>query len=182
MITSGRIQSLQTLLKALNLVNQHIAIESPVSFYFRSGLAPHDLNITEIPQQKNYQDELRSLDQTYLQKPFDYYLVNPSFNDPTGRLLSDEDKLRLLSWAERRNVNLIEYDRSSLHFFGRKPLSLAQSATQNEMTDIRLFSIGDFFDTISPTFSICYVIYLSDVEQVKLTKQVTSEPPDSLLQ
>ena len=48
-ITSGRIQSLQTLLIALNLTTKHIAIESPVSFYFRSGLAPHELrNCPEI--------------------------------------------------------------------------------------------------------------------------------------
>ena len=181
-ITSGRIQALQTLLTALNLVNKHIAIESPVSFYFRSGLAPHELELTEIPQQADYQDEIRLLDNTYLQKPFDCYLVNPSFNDPTGRLLSDENKIQLLTWAKKHNVIIIEYDRSPLNFYGSKPLSLAELATKNGITDIRLFSIGDFFDTISPTFSVGYVICFDDVEQVKLTKQVTSEPPEILIQ
>ena len=76
----------------------------------------------------------------------------------------------------------IEYDRSPLNFYGRKPLSLAELATQDGMVDVNLYSIGDFFDTISPTFSLGYVICLGDVEQVKLAKQVTSEPPDILLQ
>ena len=106
-ITSGRIQSLQTLLIALNLTTKHIAIESPVSFYFRSGLAPHELNITEIPQQQNYDDELKLLDESYNENPFDCYLVNPSFNDPTGRLLSDDNKRALLTWAQMRNVTIL---------------------------------------------------------------------------
>ncbi len=181
-IVSGRIQALQTAITGLGLRGERIAIESPVSFYFRSGLAPLNLDVIEIPQQQDYQEELELLDKTYLQTPFKCFLVNPSFNDPTGRILSEKDKLALLTWAKKRNVILIEYDRSPLHFFGNKPLSLSELATNKNFNDIQIVSIGDYFDTISMTFSLGYMVCIGCSELISLAKQVTSEPADILFQ
>ncbi|MBM7072161.1 PLP-dependent aminotransferase family protein [Shewanella sp. 202IG2-18] len=181
-IISGRIQALQTVITGLNLRGERIAIESPVSFYFRSGLAPLNLDVIEIPQQQDYQEELELLDKTFLQTPFKCFLVNPSFNDPTGRILSDKEKLMLLTWAKKRNVILIEYDRSPLHFFGNKPLSLAELATNKGFSDIQIVSIGDYFDTISMTFSLGYMVCIGCSESISLAKQVTSEPANILFQ
>ncbi|RYV01986.1 PLP-dependent aminotransferase family protein [Shewanella sp. OPT22] len=181
-IVSGRIQALQTAITGLDLRGERIAIESPVSFYFRSGLAPLKLDVIEIPQQQDYQAELELLDKTFLQTPFKCFLVNPSFNDPTGRILSDKEKLMLLTWAKKRNVILIEYDRSPLHFFGNKPLSLAELATNKGFSDIQIVSVGDYFDTISMTFSLGYMVCIGCSESISLAKQVTSEPATILFQ
>lgn len=155
-ITTGRREGLLLALAATGAIGGTIAIESPSAFFFRASIARLCKHIVEVPMKANYADELMLLEQAHSAHGFSAYLVNPSFNDPTGRLLSTEEKLALLHWAARHNITLIEYDRSELHFGCDKPPSLLRLA--NQVEGVCVISIQDFFDTVSTRICLGFVI------------------------
>ncbi|MCL1079978.1 PLP-dependent aminotransferase family protein [Parashewanella spongiae] len=174
--THGRNEGLLTALLAMNKSGKAVAVESPTSFYFQAVISQLNFDVIEIPQQHNYQDELMLLELAYSTHKFDCLVVNPSFNDPTGRLLSKGDKLDLLHWASRNQVTIIEYDRSELYFSCDKPSSLVNLAINHSIDNLRLISIGDFFDTLSPTLKLGYMVCLNCFQECLLTRQTTLEP------
>ncbi|OUS26552.1 hypothetical protein A9Q98_10640 [Thalassotalea sp. 42_200_T64] len=124
-ITSGRREGLLVALIATKSVASSVAIESPSSFYFQALVKHFCKEVIEVPMQNDYLLELKLLDQAWHKHKFKTYLVNPNFNDPTGRVLSVQDKMNLIKWAVSRDVTLIEYDRGELFFGTQKPASLA---------------------------------------------------------
>lgn len=175
-IVAGRKEALLAGLVAANSLGNTVAVEAPTSFYFQSAITRLCNNIIEIPIQKNYDEEIKLLDKAYLEHRFTCYLVNPSFHDPTGRLLTETQKLALLEWAEKRQVTLIEYDRSELHFGAMKPKSLAHLA--NSFNNVSLISIQDFFDTVSTRVCLGFVICKNISEAFAQAKHTVTEDPN----
>jgi len=175
-ITSGRREALLVALAATGDVGGTVAVESPTSFYFQSALSRLCKNVVEVTMQPNYQDELALLDQAYVKHGFSTYLVNPSFNDPTGRVLTQNDKLALLKWAQRRQVRLIEYDRSELHFSSCKPKSLAELASSFD--DVCVISIQDFFDTVSTRICLGFMLFVNCHDDLLTAKHTLTEEPN----
>ena len=174
-ISTGRREGLLLALIATECIGRKVAVESPTSFFFHSTIGQICQNVIEVPMQSTYESEIELLDQAYREHKFNVYVVNPSFNDPTGRLLSTSEKLSLLQWAEKRNVTLIEYDRSELYFGDTKPQSLAQLSKQTP--NVSLISICDFFDTISTRIYLGYVIAINCRDKLLRVKQTISEEP-----
>ncbi|MCE9686918.1 PLP-dependent aminotransferase family protein [Shewanella sp. AS16] len=193
LITNGRKESLLVALAAAGCMGKTLALESPVSFYFQAILSQLNADVIEVPIQANYDDELALLTQAHRAQPFSAYLVNPSFSDPTGRVLSRDNKLALIYWAQRHGVTLIEYDRSELYFGAERPVTLASliagecveasSAGDSWATaKCKLISIGGFYDTLSPSISLGYLICINTLEECQYAKQTLAEEPGILLQ
>ncbi|WP_394132819.1 PLP-dependent aminotransferase family protein [Shewanella maritima] len=192
LITNGRKDSLQIALLASNALQSPIAVESPTSFYFQAMLSQYQAEVIEVPMQTNYQDELALLSKTHQQRPFKTYLVNPNFADPTGRLLCVEDKRALLVWSVKHQVTLIEYDRGELYFGANRPVSLTHLVSHSQqhinspdaevLSKARVISIGDFYDTVSPTFSLGYLHCKNTYQACLFTKQTTAEEANVGLQ
>lgn len=180
-VTNGRHEGLLIALTAVKAHRRSIAIETPISFYFQSILKQLDIEVIEVPIQTDYSRELELLNKAHEEIGFDTYLINPNFGDPTGRVLRDEDKDRLLTWAEHKGVTLIEYDRGELCFDGTRPTTLASLAKSNGHS-AQLISIGDFCDTISPAIGLGYLICINTVHACQLTKQIVAEEPNITLQ
>lgn len=175
-ITSGRREGLFIALVATQTLGGEIAVESPTSFYFQSSINRLCSSVIEIPMQHDFQQELNILDAAQKEHGFSVYLVNPSFQDPTGRLLSDTDKLALLKWAKKRNVTLIEYDRSELYIGETKPKSLTHLSEQ--VKGVRVIGIYDFFDTISTRICLGYLISVNMGDAVGDAKYPLTEEPN----
>ena len=180
LVTNGRQEGLLLALTATQAIGKTLAVESPVSFYFQAMLKQFNVDVIEVPMQGKYGDELELLSLAYQSQPFDTYLVNPSFADPTGRLLSNEDKLALIDWAVAHHVTLIEYDRSELYFGGIRPVTIASLV--NEVSPCRVISIGDFYDTISPSISLGYLLCINTFDACLFAKQTVAEDPGIALQ
>ncbi len=181
LITNGRHEGLLIALTAVKARHQAIAIETPISFYFQSILKQLDIEVIEVPIQVDYQQELYLLTQAYDEIGFNTYMINPNFGDPTGRVLSDENKMQLLHWAEQRGVSIIEYDRGELYFDSTRPSTLA-SLAQLGHRSLQLISIGDFCDTVSPSMGLGYLVCLNTLDECLLTKQIVAEEPNLALQ
>lgn len=174
-ITSGRREGLFIALLACQAIGGTVAAESPNSFYYQSLVSRVCKEIIEVPMQANYSDELALLDQAHKEYGFTTYLVNPSFNDPTGRVLSESQKLALLKWARNARVTLIEYDRSELYLGTDKPKSLAQLASQ--VTGVKVISIQDFFDTVSSRIYLGFVLSVNMEQKLLDAKHTVTEEP-----
>ena len=183
LITNGRQEGLLLALVAAKAIGKTVAIESPVSFYFQSALKQLNNDVIEIPMQADYAFELALLSEAHQAQPFDIYLINPSFADPTGRLLSRENKLALLDWAAQHQVTLIEYDRGELVFSGKRPATLAGLAgLPTSRQQVKVISIGDFYDTISPAINLGYLLCVNTLETTQFARQTMGEPPGLPLQ
>ncbi|WP_394203860.1 PLP-dependent aminotransferase family protein [Shewanella waksmanii] len=180
LITNGRQEGLMVALHAALALKAPIAVESPMSFYFQATLKQFNADVIEVPMQHNFDDELALLTATYQREPFSTYLVNPNFADPTGRVLSEQQKLQLIDWAVAHEVTLIEYDRGELYFGHQRPKTLACLVPAD--SPCKLISIADFYDTVSPTISLGYLLCVNTVEACQFTKQVLAEEPSIALQ
>ena len=117
LITHGRSDALNLALVSLGLLHDKVAVEAPCSFFINANLQQLNIETVAVPMQVDFTKEIALLDEAFLSEPFRAYIFNPNFNDPTGRLLSDDNKQALITWAQSRNVILIEYDRGELYFF-----------------------------------------------------------------
>ncbi|QBF84119.1 PLP-dependent aminotransferase family protein [Shewanella maritima] len=180
LITHGRKDSLLVALMSTNALSQPIAVESPISYYLQATLKAVNAEVIEVPMQAKYQDEIALLSAVHDKQAFNVYLVNPNFADPNGRVLSTQDKLALLAWAKARQVTLIEYDRGELYFGSQRPISLALLA--KSYPSYKVISIGDFYDTLSPSFSLGYLVAINVFQECQLTKQTICEEPSIALQ
>ncbi|PKG58865.1 PLP-dependent aminotransferase family protein [Shewanella sp. GutDb-MelDb] len=180
LITNGRQEGLMLALIAAKALQQPIAVESPMSFYFQTMLKQFNADVVEIPMQADYQDELALLSSAYESQSFTTYLVNPNFADPTGRVLSNSEKLQLIEWAEKHHVTLIEYDRGELYFGSERPVTIASLVC--EQSSCRVICIVDFYDTISPTISLGYLLCINSFDECQFAKQTVAEEPSILLQ
>ncbi|MCL1125042.1 hypothetical protein [Shewanella surugensis] len=174
------IECLLISLIATQALSGNIAIESPISFYFQSILKQFNADIIEIPIQNHYQDELELLSKAHQSQPFNTYLINPNFGDPTGRVLSNNEKQALILWAESHDVTIIEYDRGELHFGGNRPCSIASLVKQD--STCRIITIIDFYDTVSHTIALGYLICTNTLESCLFSKQLITEEPSINLQ
>ena len=179
-ITNGRQEGLLLALVAAKAIGKIVAVESPVSFYFQTTLRQLNCDVIEVPMQTDYAVELALLSKAHQAQPFATYLVNPSFADPTGRVLSPDNKLALIDWAEQHQVTLIEYDRSELYFSGQRPATIAGLATTRKHSQV--ISIGDFYDTISPAINLGYLLCVNTLDTSLYARQTISEPPSLTLQ
>ncbi|MCL1050910.1 PLP-dependent aminotransferase family protein [Shewanella abyssi] len=180
LVTNGRQEGLLLALIAAKALQQPIAVESPMSFYFQTMLKQFNADVVEIPMQADYQNELTLLSSAYESQSFTTYLVNPNFADPTGRVLSNAEKLQLIEWAEIRNVTLIEYDRGELYFGSERPATIASLVTAQ--SSCRVICIVDFYDTISPTISLGYLLCVNSFDECQFAKQTVAEEPSIVLQ
>ena len=175
LITNGRNEGLAIAFLACRLLQNRVAIEVPCSFYFQSMLQQYDISTVAVPMQADFGRELSLLDQAWQQHPFAAYLFNPSFNDPTGRVLADKQKIGLIDWATRRSVVLIEYDRGDLYFGGKRPASTASLLPKDSLC--KIISINDFYDTISDRFGLGYLICKNTYQACEISQQAAAEQP-----
>ncbi|ACJ31496.1 Aminotransferase/transcriptional regulator, GntR family [Shewanella piezotolerans WP3] len=180
LITNGRQEGLLLALIAAKALNRPIAVESPMSFYFQTMLKQFNAEVVEIPMQADYRDELALMSTAYNSQAFATYLVNPNFADPTGRVLSVSEKELLIEWAEQRDVTLIEYDRGELHFDNERPVTIASLV--KEQSSCRVICIADFYDTISPSISLGYLVCINSFDECQFAKQTVAEEPSIVLQ
>ncbi|OFW17401.1 MAG: hypothetical protein A3F70_07500 [Acidobacteria bacterium RIFCSPLOWO2_12_FULL_67_14] len=85
------------------------------------------------------------------------YLV-PNFQNPTGALLSLEKRRRLLEWADRRDVLIIEDDPyGSLHFEGAATEAETRPLRADD-AEGRVLYLSTFSKTLAPGFRVGWMV------------------------
>ena len=84
------------------------------------------------------------------------YLV-PNFQNPAGILLSREKRLRLLEWAERRNMLIVEDDPYGELLFEDVATAAETRPLKADDRDGRVIYLSTFSKTLAPGFRVAWV-------------------------
>ncbi|XDD50428.1 PLP-dependent aminotransferase family protein [Leptospira sp. WS92.C1] len=153
-ITNGCQDALNLCIKVLTKPGDLIAIESPVYFGILQNIQRLGRKVLEIPVDPIHGMSIRHLEEALNQYPIQCMVINPNFQNPTGSLLSDEDKKALVDLCVSKNIPIIEDDiYGDLYFNSTRPLSL-KSFDKKE----NVYKISSYSKIISPDLRVGWIL------------------------
>ena len=125
LITDGALQALYIALSATCESGDVIALESPCVFSVLEVIRVLRLKVIEIPVDPMFGFDIDFFNKACEKNKIKAVIVTPNFHNPTGTLLSDEQKKMLLNIAQRHHIAVIENDiYGDLHFQGKRPSTI----------------------------------------------------------
>ncbi|MBS0031999.1 PLP-dependent aminotransferase family protein [Chitinophaga sp. 22321] len=125
LITDGALQAIYIALSAVCAPGDVIAIESPCIFSVLEVIRVLRLKVVEIPIQPRTGFDIAALQAACSIHALKAVVVTPNFHNPTGALMSDEQKRWLLQVAQTNNMAIIENDiYGELFFNGQRPCTI----------------------------------------------------------
>ena len=182
LITQGATEAISLALRAVTRPGDRVLIESPVYFGLHQTIAMLGLRPVEVPCAPRTGLAPEAVEFALQQFPdLRCIVVTPNFQNPTGALMPDEAKRRLLALAARHGATLIEDDIfGDLHHAGARPRPL--KAWDHEDRVIYCTSASK---SLSPAFRLGWVVSARHAErlhELKLTSAMHSPSlPQSVL-
>lgn len=175
LITDGALQALYIALSSVCDAGDVIAVESPCVFSALEVIRVLRLKVIEIPVDPHTGFDIDFLRKACQSKAIKAVLVTPNFHNPTGLLLTDEQKQALLSVAHHYNIPLIENDiYGDLNFHGQRP------STIKSLDDSGLvLSYTSYAKTLAPGIRLGWLAtgkFMQRAEQVKFALGSTVSP------
>lgn len=171
--THGCLEAIVFCLKAVTKPGDLVAIESPTYFGIFNTLQHLGLKTIEIPSHPANGLQLEALAKALDQHRIACCLFVPTFNNPLGSVLPDEDKERLVDLLSARDVPLIEDDTYGELYFGRsRPL-----ACKHFDRNGTVMYCSSITKTIAPGYRVGWCIpgkYFDRVLQQKMSTTVAS--------
>jgi len=125
LITDGALQAVYIALSAVCAPGDVIAIESPCIFSVLEVIRVLRLKVVEIPVRPRTGFDIAALQEACALHALKAIVVTPNFHNPTGALMSDEQKRLLLQVAQKNGIALIENDiYGELYFNGQRPTTI----------------------------------------------------------
>lgn len=124
-ITDGALQALYIALVSTCSAGDVVAVESPCVFSILQVIKVLQLKVVEIPMDFQTGFDIAYLKKACLTTKIKAIIVTPNFQNPTGILLSDDQKKQLLAVAQHWGIAVIENDvYGDLNFTGQRPSNL----------------------------------------------------------
>lgn len=182
LVTSGSQQALDLIARLLVSPGEVVLVELPT---FTGGIAAFKnagAELRGVAQQSNGID-LDALDATWLSATSEgkrvklLYLI-PNFQNPTGALLSLEKRQRILEWAERRDVLIVEDDPYGSLYFEDVTTEAETRPIRADDRHGRVLYVSSFSKILAPGFRVGWVVagpWLIDrLETAKQSVDLTS--------
>lgn len=182
LITQGATEAISLALRAVTRPGDKVLIESPVYFGLHQTIAMLGLRPVEVPCAPRTGLAPEAVEFALQQFPdLRCIVVTPNFQNPTGALMPDEAKRRLLALAARHGATLIEDDIfGDLQHAGPRPRPL--KAWDHEDRVIYCTSASK---SLSPAFRLGWAVSARHAErlhELKLTSAMHSPSlPQSVL-
>lgn len=139
-ITNGATESLKIVLEVLLEPGDRVAIESPTYYNFFRQLAPKEVEIIEIPLEKNGIN-LKKLESELKKAPVKAILVQPNVQNPTGISMDKTSKEALINLAEKYDSFIIQDDvHGDLYFSKVRPSNLSSLSSYKKIITISSYS------------------------------------------
>ncbi len=118
-VTSGCLEAIMMCLKAVTNYGDTVAVESPTYFGINQAIESLGLKVVEIST-----DPVNGIDLAYLEKAIKKFKIKacvfvPSYNNPLGSCMPDENKKKLVEIITKHNIPLIEDDIYGELYFGK---------------------------------------------------------------
>ena len=161
LVTTGSQQGLDLVARVLLDPGDVVLVELPTYTGAITAFRNVQASMVGVRQAEDGVD-LDALDETYLRAVRDgrtvrvLYVV-PNFQNPTGLLIGLEKRRRLLEWADRRNVLIVEDD-------PYRELYFEDSATEADVLPIkaaddggRVIYLSSFSKTLAPGYRVAWI-------------------------
>jgi 2-aminoadipate transaminase len=161
LVTTGSQQGLDLIARVLIDPGDVILVELPTYVGAISAFRNVQATMIGVPQEADGID-LEALDRTWQRlrgegRHVKFLYVVPNFQNPTGLLIGLQKRQRLLEWAERRDVLLVEDD-------PYRELYFEDSATEREVRPIkaddthgRVVYLSSFSKTLAPGYRVAWI-------------------------
>lgn len=174
-ITDGALQAFYIALASVTSPGDAVAVESPCVYSMLQVMNTLKLKIVEIPVLEPEGFDLNFLEETLKTIPIKAIVLTPNFHNPTGFLLSDENKFRLLGIAKSRDLPIIENDvYGDLHFGDHRPGNISS------MDDTGLvMTFSSFSKTLASGIRLGWLFtgkFFKEAEQIKFSLGSTVAP------
>ncbi len=126
-VTAGCTEALSLCLRAVCEPGDLVAVESPTYFGILLALAAQNLRAVEVPTHPRTGMDLAALRVIVAQHPVKAVVAVTNFSNPTGSLMSDQDKRDLVATLAEREIPLIEDDISGELYFSESRPSVAKA-------------------------------------------------------
>ena len=169
LITTGSQQALDLLGKALLDKNDTILVEDPTYFVALSAFNGYEVKYKTV-QLNEYGIDIKHLQKqlTEGEEKIKFAYVIPTFQNPTGRTWSTENRKEVLALAKKHKLLIIEDDPYSELYFGSKPPPSLMSLDNSR----QIIYLGTFSKTFCPGLRVGYIIASSFIiEKLTLIKQ-----------
>ncbi len=173
LVTSGCIEAVSLCLRAVAEPGDAIVVESPTYPWFLQIIEDMKMLALELPTDPVYglvPDAFERAVETHRVKAC---LLVPNFQNPLGSLMPDENKARLVNYAARKNIPIIEDDiHGELYFGETRPLPLKSFDKKGLVLYCTSVS-----KTLSPGLRLGWTLpgrYLQTVFQIKLNSTVAT--------
>jgi DNA-binding transcriptional MocR family regulator len=177
-ITSGATEALMISLSAVAAPGDVVAVESPAYFMLlqmieRLGMLALEI-ATDPATGMSVDDLCKATDQIDVRA----VISNPTFHNPTGSLMPDSEKQRLVEALSERGIPLIEDDiYGELYFTDDRPRTLKSFDTGGNV-----LLCSSFSKTVAPGYRVGWVLPGRYRERVVARKQVVTSATASLPQ
>ena len=177
-ITSGSQQGIDLIARVLVSPGDVVLVELPT---FTGGIAAFknaQAQLVGIPEDDRGID-LDALEAAWQRergagKTIKLLYVIPNFQNPTGRLLALDRRLRLVEWAARRDVLIVEDDPYGSLYFEDVASAEETRPLRADDPDGRVLYLSTFSKTLAPGFRVGWMVAPSSlIERFETAKQST---------
>lgn len=174
-ITDGALQALYIALASVCSAGDIVAVESPCVFSVLEILRVQKLRVIEIPVDIHQGFDIDFLKKACQKTNIKAVIVTPNFHNPTGSLLSDEQKQYLHAVIQQKGIPLIENDiYGDLHFSGHRPINI-KSLDESGL----VLTCSSFSKSLAPGIRLGWLSagkFFEKAEQIKYTLGSTVSP------
>jgi DNA-binding transcriptional MocR family regulator len=176
LMTNGTTEAIQLALRALTQPGDVVAVETPVYFGQLQMLENLGLKALEIPCTPEQGLSLEALEFALRHgPPIRCLLVVPNFQNPTGALMPDENKKRLLELARQFHLPVIEDDVfGDLHHEGDRPTPIKAWDREGQV----IYCTG-FTKSFAPAFRLGWLSggqHHARIERLKISSSYVTSP------
>jgi DNA-binding transcriptional MocR family regulator len=171
--TCGATEALVLCLRAVSKPGDVIAVESPTYYGFLKTIEGLGLKALEISTHPREGLDLDALETALRKHKIAAVLCMPSFNNPLGSLMNDENRRRLVEILAKREIPMIEDDiYGDLHFDEQRP-RVARAYDREGLVML----CGSFSKTLAPGYRVGWCApgrFLSRVKTLKFTNTIAT--------
>jgi len=161
-ITNGCLESLNLALRCITKIGDTIAIESPTYFGVLQVIENCGLKALEIPTHPQNGIDPSALEKALKTQKVSACILIPSFSNPLGSCMPDENKKQVLNILEKAKIPLIEDDiYGDLSYESPRPRSMKSFGSPDNVLYCSSFS-----KTLSPGLRIGWILPGGYTEQV----------------
>jgi 2-aminoadipate transaminase len=161
LVTTGSQQGLDLVARVLVDPGDVILVELPTYVGAISAFRNLQATLVGVPQEADGID-LGALDATCERvrregRRVKFLYVVPNFQNPTGLLIGLEKRRRLLEWAERRDVLIVEDDPYCELYFEDSASAAAVRPIKADDGQGRVIYLSSFSKTLAPGFRVAWI-------------------------